>query len=447
MNILVTEQLMNEGLKVYLRGKEGTLHRALIQIERRDANTEPRLVWNQKYSMEFSSLTSISQPQLVDNSSYYSIFLQCDSQSLTIEIQDQSAADETYQLLIEMHKKATYIHTLERDYHSSRSGSNQFPSQALQRSLTDAALLETSTDQLRAFLSYKEGFILCDRLLQKFREKRLRKGLSMWLALTANNNKEKMIRDRDRWRLHASANLEADLQAWYHALFSQEVYRLRGHFWYKDAVLPTYRSSYDLVDNALTALEEAALAHILCSPDTTYGDVAGQIFVTQSLLSPELFQRFHALATEGIYITKHPRQGRPAKKLFRFSFVEGNIYLTWKGKFGNQGVGISDISGLRTHSPQPDLLRWAANQLNPGDVQAGNTPSYLSVVCADRSIDLAFDTVLERDQMREILQVLVQKEKGELNELKVWNEEKLSAEDEAVLYSAIYKPLTVAGRK
>ena len=58
-----------------------------------------------------------------------------------------------------------------------------------------------------------------------------------------------------------------------------QVYRLRGYFWYKDAVLPSYRQSYDLVDNALTPLEEAALAHVLCSPDTSYGDVAGQMFV------------------------------------------------------------------------------------------------------------------------------------------------------------------------
>ena len=42
-------------------------------------------------------------------------------------------------------------------------------------------------------------------------------------------------------------------------------------------MLPVYKQSYDLVDNALTPLEEAALAHVLCSPDTSYGDVAGQV--------------------------------------------------------------------------------------------------------------------------------------------------------------------------
>lgn len=55
--------------------------------------------------------------------------------------------------------------------------------------------------------------------------------------------------------------------AWYHSVFYHEVYRLRGPFWFRDAVLPVYRNSYDLVDNALSPLEEAALAHVLCSPE------------------------------------------------------------------------------------------------------------------------------------------------------------------------------------
>ena len=42
-------------------------------------------------------------------------------------------------------------------------------------------------------------------------------------------------------------------------------------------------------------------------------------------------------------VTKYPRTGRPTKKLFRFSFVEGRIYLTWKGKLGNQGVDLGEV--------------------------------------------------------------------------------------------------------
>jgi hypothetical protein len=183
------------------------------------------------------------------------------------------------------------------------------------------------------------------------------------------------------------------------------VYRLRGHFWYKDATLPSYKQSYDLVDNALTPLEEAALAHVLCSPDTSYGDVAGQMFIVQALISRAQFTLFQQLAAQGAQVVKYPRSGRPAKKLFRFSFVEGNIYLTWKGKFGNQGVGMGEVTSV-VGGIQSDILKWSAN--------AAKAEQYLSVVCADRSVDLFFDSVEERDNWLDLLRALVTKEKGNL---------------------------------
>ncbi len=180
---------------------------------------------------------------------------------------------------------------------------------------------------------------------------------------------------------------------------------MRGHFWYKDAVLPVYKQSYDLIDNALTPLEEAALAHVLCSPDTSYGDVAGQMFVVQALISPRQFTLFQQLAAQGAQVIKYPRSGRPAKKLFRFSFVEGNIYLTWKGKFGNQGVGMSEVTSV-VGGIQTDVLKWSA--------QPSKAEQYLSVLCSDRSVDLFFDSEEERNNWRELLRALVTKEQGTL---------------------------------
>ena len=135
-------------------------------------------------------------------------------------------------------------------------------------------------------------------------------------------NKRKMFADKARWRLHAATNIDNDLQAWYHTAFSTEIYRLRGSFWYRDAVLPSYKESYGLVDNNLTPMEEAALSHILCSPGTTYGDVAGQMFSVQAMVGPKLYSLFTNLCSNGAFATKYPRSGKPSKKLFRFSFVE-----------------------------------------------------------------------------------------------------------------------------
>jgi hypothetical protein len=65
--------------------------------------------------------------------------------------------------------------------------------------------------------------------------------------------------------------------------------------------------------------------------------------------------------------------------------VEGKIYLTWKGKFGNQGVDLGEVShvslGIGT-----DVLKkaFALNGLG-----MGSPDLYLSVVCAGRSVDLS----------------------------------------------------------
>jgi hypothetical protein len=184
---------------------------------------------------------------------------------------------------------------------------------------------------------------------------------------------------------------------------------LRGPFWFRDAILPIYRSSYDLVDNALTPLEEAALAHVLCSPDTSYGDVAGQMFVVQALTIQDQFSLFQTLASQGAHVVKYPRSGRPSRKLFRFSFVEGKIYLTWRGKFGNQGVDLGDVSEV-SMGLVSDVLRRTV-QFSKADNQ------FLSIVCAGRSVDLCFDSEAERNSWKSLLDTLTKKEHGLLESI------------------------------
>lgn len=180
----------------------------------------------------------------------------------------------------------------------------------------------------------------------------------------------------------------------------------------------------------MTQLEEAALAHVLCSPNTTYGDVAGQMFVVQAVVTPEQFTLFQQLAAQGAQVVKHPRSGRPAKKLFRFSFVEGNIYLTWKGKFGNQGVGMGEVTAI-LGGIQTDILRWSG--------QPAKAEQYLSVICADRSIDLYFETEQDRNSWRELLLALVAKEQGKLAGVEPVESSTISDIDWSILYASIGK--------
>lgn len=269
----------------------------------------------------------------------------------------------------------------------------------------DTAALEESVRSQLATIKRQESCILmtkhfgltCHRLIQAY--------LNHWKNVTRDRNLLEMESDRTRWRLHAYANMDIDLQAWYHAIFNGEVYRLRGSFWYRDALLPSYRKTYTLVDNALSPLEEAALSNVLCSPDTTYGDVAGQMFVMQAVVKPDLYDLFQKLSAQGAMVTKYPRQGRPSKKLFRFSYVEGHIYLTWKGKLGNQGVDMADVNNVSC-GLSSELLKKRGNKDKAGQ--------YLSLASVGRSIDLYFSTAEECGQWQRLLRAVVSKEQGQL---------------------------------
>jgi hypothetical protein len=74
----------------------------------------------------------------------------------------------------------------------------------------------------------------------------------------------------------------------------------------------------------------------IISPNST----AHPSLITTLISSPHLYD------PPGAMVTKYPRTGRPTKKLFRFSFVEGRIYLTWKGKLGNQGVDLGEVRSM-----------------------------------------------------------------------------------------------------
>ena len=53
------------------------------------------------------------------------------------------------------------------------------------------------------------------------------------------------------------------------------------------------------LSSPLYAHVESALAHVLCSADTVYGDVAGQMFVVQAIVDPAQFHFFQHLASQG----------------------------------------------------------------------------------------------------------------------------------------------------
>ena len=85
-----------------------------------------------------------------------------------------------------------------------------------------------------------------------------------------------------------------------------------------------------------------------------------------------------------------------------------------------------------------EILKWSA--------QASKADQYLSLVCADRSVDLYFDSVEERNSWKDLLIALHAKEQGKLmgvEPIELLPGDGTSAEDIAfeqlVLYSSIGK--------
>jgi len=79
-----------------------------------------------------------------------------------------------------------------------------------------------------------------------------RMAMAQWQGAVFEANGSDMDADKRRWRLHAVANMEMDLQAWYHAVFSKEVrtcadmhehtrsyIRIREHAYWQYPYLPS----------------------------------------------------------------------------------------------------------------------------------------------------------------------------------------------------------------
>ena len=219
-----------------------------------------------------------------------------------------------------------------------------------------------------------------------------------WVSFVKAANKEAMDRDAFQWTLHANANRRRDLQAWYHSTFASELYRLRGAFWWKEAILPDYAS------HAIRLEERDPADKVLCSPNTIYTAMAATMYTIRSTLAEAEYDLFEKLTTSGVTVLKHPfRSGRPTKKRFQLSLVQGDMYLfmylTWKGKRASiQGIELASVAQV-AHGMETEVLRRTG--------KADKADCYLSLVTSDRSLDLCFETPVDRELWESTLESLV----------------------------------------
>mmetsp|Transcript_32558 Transcript_32558/g.31038 ORF Transcript_32558/g.31038 Transcript_32558/m.31038 type:complete len:440 (+) Transcript_32558:212-1531(+) len=418
----------DQGTRIKIISKHGFSFNSLLSVE--VINDNLCVNWRvhpEKLGVEMVYLKDITMSPI----SCRILLIFQDSFRLEMEFDDKETCTTLYSCLSSLKLEAhTILEEKEQQQHHSSVVPIAKQLHVLQKADFQAVSTQESLYQLITSLNLKEGQYLFELCIKKKTGRTLKAAFGVWNSYVKETNLVLMKEDKIRWRLHAICNHELDLQAWYHAIFFNEVYRLRGPFWYKDAVLPIYRTSYDIIDNSLTPLEESALAQVLCSPDTVYGDVAGQMFIVQAITTPIQFQLFQNLASQGATVIKYPHSGKPAKKLFRFSFVEGKIYLTWKGKFGNQGVDLGEV-----HQIQLGLSQFTMNKsshLNPD--------FFLSVMCSGRSVDLCFESPEDRNSWCTLLDILRLKEQGILQVESIKPDHKKSIENSrewGFLYEAV----------
>jgi hypothetical protein len=240
-----------------------------------------------------------------------------------------------------------------------------------------------SRDRRVEYGSYK-----VQNLMRRRNMSRLTIARDRWVSYVRDANQERQALDKEQWTLHARANAREDLQAWYHHTFSNELYRLRGPFWWREAVLPDYKHHNIVQDDDPDEDRRKAAERILCSPGTTYTAMAATMYTIRATLAEEEYSLFESLTTTGVSVTKHPfRSGRPSQKTFQLSLVQGDMYLymylTWKGKRTSiQGVELASVIRI-SRGRDTDVLRRTGKAKDEG--------KYLSLVTQDRSLDLCFD--------------------------------------------------------
>ncbi len=229
---MLNELLSTAGIPVYIVTKYGIKTHTKIFIDKKNVTTEPRLYWreNPRLGCDFSYIKSLSKPSNVNDEQQITMLFS--DLKLILEIpndSDSNLAVELHALLSELLKKSQNMHSLERDQNTQKGTNQQNTSYqqtiSLRNAILDSALKEEQLIQLCFYLRFKEAYMIVEKAVNSFRTKLVGSAFRHWIAATKDQNSDSMCCDRNRWRLHATANQDIDLQAWYHALFYQEVRR------------------------------------------------------------------------------------------------------------------------------------------------------------------------------------------------------------------------------
>ncbi|CAM9818310.1 unnamed protein product, partial [Ectocarpus sp. 8 AP-2014] len=198
------------------------------------------------------------------------------------------------------------------------------------------AVYDRARDESQA-AACRLGAVKLKRLLSGAATRQMERCWTRWCGAVRQANDGRQRADRRLWHLHAKANQNNDLLAWYHATFCREVYRRRVPFWFRETNLRPYQKAYRIVDDgdSYTPMERSIMTSCVCTVGTKYADVAAQLFTAKDVLSPEEYRLFQVLVKRGAEVPKAaPKSGRklshPMK--LRLWFNRGALCLTAKAR-------------------------------------------------------------------------------------------------------------------
>lgn len=212
-------------IPIYIRTKHDLCVRSTFQIDKRSAHVESMLYWRLDPTLgcEFCYVNAVTKPSKIAENSFQLIISMKDFK-LIIETTNDATGDVAntmFSKLAEGIRKSQQVKAWERDHGKSIPSIQAF--YALRDSEYETTVHMEEMTQLNLNLRFKEGHLLLSRVSMELTIRRTQSAFRHWVQVTKEENNPKMLRDRYRWRLHAAANQDIDLQAWYHALFYQEV--------------------------------------------------------------------------------------------------------------------------------------------------------------------------------------------------------------------------------
>eukprot|EP00903_Cladosiphon_okamuranus_P013726 g12779.t1 len=197
------------------------------------------------------------------------------------------------------------------------------------------AVYDRARDESQA-AAWRLGAMKLKRLLSGAATRQMEGCWARWCGAVRRANYERQKADRRLWFLHAKANQNNDLLAWYHATFCREVYRRRVPFWFRETKLMSYQKAYRIVDDEdakYTPMERSLMTSCVCTMGTKYADVAAQLFTAKGVLSAEEYRVFQTLVKRGAEVPKaNPKTGKrfPHPMKLRLWFNRGALCLTAK---------------------------------------------------------------------------------------------------------------------